>query len=243
MFRAVLNCKFPPSFNTISKRNWQIGLGCNYSTQLSQAEKPKFVVPKGLKLPQVFGSLNNSLQQLHREAFPEQYSHDPTVEYYYDKSNPVTQVDLRERWSVQDLSNKKFWISTGFWRLSQWKLTLVANQVKGQSLREAILQMKFSRKKTAFYVHEALARAVDAAKERNLDVDKMRIIGAVTGRGSYLKEIDYMAKGRHGLMRHPTSYAKFLLKEIVPKPRVFKPKVLKEDYVQVSRKMNYYFYF
>lgn len=215
----------------------------SFSVKLSDGEKPKFVVPKGLKLPHVFCNLNNSLAQLHREAFPEQYSRDPTVEYYFDKSNPATQVDLRERWSVQDLSNKKFWISTGFWRLSQWKLTLVANQVKGQSLREAILQMKFSRKKAAFYVHEALVRAVEAAKERNLDVEKMRIIGAVTGRGSYLKDIDYMAKGRHGIIRHPTSCAKFLLKEIVPKPRIPRPKLLKEDYVQVSRKMNYYFYF
>ena len=236
----------------ISRRaGWPWGGGLQtsfYSTVgntpvVTPEEKPKLELPKGLKLPQIFDQLNQSLEQLHRDAFPEQYSRDPSVEYYYEKTNPITQVDLRQRWAVQDLSNKKFWISTGFWRLSQWKLTLVANQVKGLSIHEAIVQMKFSRKKPAFYVHEALVRAIDAAKERGLEVEKLRIIGAITGRGSYLKEIDYMAKGRHGIMRHPTAYAKFLLKEITLKPKGFKERPLKEDYVKVSRKMDYFYYY
>ena len=203
----------------------------------------RFTPPDGLKLPQIFANFNPTLQQLHKEAFPERYSQDPTVEYLLDKSDPATQVDLRQRFSVQDLTNKKFWISTGFWRLSQKKLTPVANLIHNLSLHDAIIQMRFSKKKPAFYIHEALVRAVEAVKERGLEYEKMRVIGAVTGRGSYTKEIDYMAKGRFGIMKHPTAFAKFLLKEINPKPKQPKEKPLREDYVKVSRRLSYYFYY
>lgn len=204
----------------------------------------KLQLPKGIKLPGIFEGYTESLKTLHEQLNPDLYNRDPSAEYFYDKkTTPEANVDLRQRYSIQDISTKRFWVSTGFHCYSQYKLCQVANQMRGLTLEEAITQAEFSARKGGGIIYDTLLVARKAVLERGLDLSRVRIFSCITGRGSYTKSIDYMAKGRFGIFRHPTSYAKFLVCEPVLKKRGQKSKVIREDAVKVSRNMDYFFYF
>jgi ribosomal protein L22 len=211
---------------------------------LRSFSQSKLQLPRGIKLPSIFEGYSESLKSLHQQINPDLYNRDPSVEYFYDKKNtPEANVDLRQRYSIQDISTKRFWVSTGFHCYSQYKMTQVANQMKGLTLEEAIHQAKFSPRKGGAIIHDTLLVAKKAVEERGLDFSRAKILSCVTGRGSFTKSIDYMAKGRFGIFRHPTSYAKFMVCEPVLRKRAQKAKVVREDAVKVSRNMDYFFYF
>ena len=103
--------------------------------------------------------------------------------------------------------------------------------------------MHFSIKKPALYIHEALIRARSIAIEQGLDPAKIRIIKAITGRGSYVKRVDYKGKGRHGIIKENEAYAKLLLKQDCD-PACKRPRQRHafENFVKTGRRMDYFAY-
>lgn len=114
------------------------------------------------------------------------------------------------------------------------KLVMLARQIAGKPIDEAITQMEWSKKKMAaemkYYLEEARDLAVaqrgmglGRAKGELLDkprkirtkdgkwleIDdptRMYIAQSWVGRGAWLgKELDYKGRGRHGIIKHPST--------------------------------------
>ena len=110
-------------------------------------------------------------------------------------------------------TNKKtsFWIETEKFKCSPQKLSMLANQINRTRLSHAITQMQLSPKKASGRVHQLLLRgkAMIESSVRNNDErtdTEYWVRQAMVGRGSYTREIDYKAKGRFGIIRHPEAF-------------------------------------
>ncbi|PFH62975.1 hypothetical protein XA68_10726 [Ophiocordyceps unilateralis] len=137
----------------------------------------------------------------------------------------------------RELLHKSGWMPT-----STKKLVMLSRQIAGKTLDDAIVQMKWSKKKMSkeilYYLEEARDLAVaqrgmglgkvkgelldKPRKIRNKDgkwvqvIDPTRIYIAQSwvGRGKpHSKSMDYKARGRGCMMRHPRSSFSVLLKE------------------------------
>jgi ribosomal protein L22 len=174
-----------------------------------------------------------------------------------------------------------------FFKTSVKKLMPLARQIAGKDIDEAILQMRFSKKKAATdilkhlkhakneaivrsgmglgpnspYVRDAEEAAEDQRKHEdsdepygpiekaqnprriyvtpetpmwkpkdpNPDLTKMYISQAWVGRGPYVKELEYRARGRVNILRKPYTSISVLLKEEKTKVREAKEKAEKEE--------------
>lgn len=114
------------------------------------------------------------------------------------------------------------------------KLVMLARQIAGKPIDEAITQMEWSKKKMAaelkYYLEEARDLAVAQRgmglgrvrgelldKPRKIrtkdgkwleitDPTRMYVAQSWVGRGSWLgKELDYKGRGRHGIIKHPST--------------------------------------
>ncbi|RDL37615.1 putative mitochondrial large ribosomal subunit [Venustampulla echinocandica] len=120
------------------------------------------------------------------------------------------------------------------------KLVPLAHQIVGKTLEEAIVQMRFSKKKAAKDVKEHLEHAKNEAivrrgmalgkvqgqefTPRNIqtkdkktvkvdDPTRLYIDQAWVGRGLYGKSLDIRARGRVFILKHPTTSISVILKE------------------------------
>ncbi|MCM2973645.1 MULTISPECIES: 50S ribosomal protein L22 [Larsenimonas] len=81
--------------------------------------------------------------------------------------------------------------------LSAQKARLVADQVRGKPVAEAIELLTFSPKKAAHLVKKVLQSAVANAEENNgMDIDELRVSTICVDEGMTLKRIRPRAKGR-----------------------------------------------
>jgi len=82
-------------------------------------------------------------------------------------------------------------------RLSAQKARLVADQVRGKPVAEALDLLTFSPKKAAKLVKKMLQSAIANAEENNgMDIDELRVSTICVDEGMTLKRIKPRAKGR-----------------------------------------------
>ncbi|KAF4976896.1 hypothetical protein FZEAL_6498 [Fusarium zealandicum] len=147
---------------------------------------------------------------------------------------------------------------TEFMATSVKKLVMLARQIAGKPVDDAILQMKWSKKKFAAEVRYYLEEARDlAVAQRGMglgevngevfkaprkiqtldgkwlevtDPTRMYIAQSWVGRGPWRgKKIDYKGRGRMGIIRHPSTSLTVLLKEEKSRIREYEERVAKKD--------------
>lgn len=90
-------------------------------------------------------------------------------------------------------------------RLSAQKGRLVADQIRGRRVDQAIRLLMFSPKKGAAIVLKLLESAVaNAEHNEGADIDELKISQIYVGQGSTLKRISPRAKGRGNRISKPT---------------------------------------
>jgi large subunit ribosomal protein L22 len=82
-------------------------------------------------------------------------------------------------------------------RISAQKARLVANQIRGKRVDEALNILIYSPKKAAFLVRKVLNSAIANAESNNgLDIDELMIATVFVDEGATMKRIKPRAKGR-----------------------------------------------
>ena len=82
-------------------------------------------------------------------------------------------------------------------RLSAQKARLVADQVRGKPVEDALNILTFSPKKASVIIKKALESAIaNAEHNEGLDVDDLRVSTIMVDEGPTLKRIKARAKGR-----------------------------------------------
>lgn len=84
-----------------------------------------------------------------------------------------------------------------FVRLSPQKGRLIADQVRGQPVDQALALLKFSRQRAAGIIRKVLESAIANAENNNgADVDELRVAEIFVDQGPVMKRIQPRAKGR-----------------------------------------------
>jgi len=101
-------------------------------------------------------------------------------------------------------------------RMSPWKINLLARQIRGLPVVEALMQLKFSRKqKGPPLVAKVIQNAANLANIRhNLHPEDLMVAEAFTNRANIQKGIMIMGRGRFGLKLRRYSHVVVRLKEI-----------------------------
>lgn len=82
-------------------------------------------------------------------------------------------------------------------RLSAQKVRLVADQVRGKGVEEALDRLAFSTKKAAAIVKKVLESAIaNAEHNEGADVDELKVSTIFVDEGTTMKRIKPRAKGR-----------------------------------------------
>ncbi|KAJ3207957.1 GTP-binding protein 1 [Dinochytrium kinnereticum] len=110
---------------------------------------------------------------------------------------------------------RTFTFKTADFRISPWKTNLVAKVIRRLPLPEAIIQMKFSKKRAGTKVLSLLNRAAASLEHNHGSVRNRWIVKECwVGKGSYLKRLLIQGRGRTGIMHHPSSHVKVVLQEL-----------------------------
>lgn len=81
-------------------------------------------------------------------------------------------------------------------RVSPRKLTYLAQQIRGLSAQEALLQMKFSPKRKAEIVHKTVQNAVNLADIKyQIEPENLQVAECFVNKGHYLKRMRIMGRG------------------------------------------------
>jgi large subunit ribosomal protein L22 len=92
-------------------------------------------------------------------------------------------------------------------RLSAQKARLVADQVRGKSVGQALDILAFSPKKAAQIIKKALESAIaNAEHNQGADVDELKVTTIFVDEGTTLKRIKPRAKGRADRILKPTCH-------------------------------------
>lgn len=122
---------------------------------------------------------------------------------------------LRKRFNAKDpvtgetLEHK---YSTAAFKISPRKLQMLANQIAGQPIDYAILQMQFSPKRAAKRVLSTLALARDHAAAKGMEVPRLIVSEAWVGKGIYLTRTDIKGRARMGRKHHPQARMSVVLR-------------------------------
>ena len=91
--------------------------------------------------------------------------------------------------------------------ISAQKARLVADQIRGKKVEQALNDLAFSSKKAAKIVKKVLESAIANAENNDgADVDELKVAGAWANEGPTLKRIRARAKGRAARILKPTSH-------------------------------------
>jgi len=94
-----------------------------------------------------------------------------------------------------------------FVRLSPQKARLLADQVRGQKVDEALNTLKFSRQRAAGIIRKVLESAIANAENNNgADIDELKISEIFVDEGPVMKRIRPRAKGRADRIQKRTSH-------------------------------------
>lgn len=99
-------------------------------------------------------------------------------------------------------------------RTSPIKLNLVAQQIRGKKVAEALTQLQFSHKRIANDVRKALQSAVaNAENNHNLNVDALVVKEAWVGKAFDMKRYHARARGRGARILKPFSHLTIVVAE------------------------------
>ncbi|MDX1442833.1 MAG: 50S ribosomal protein L22 [Gammaproteobacteria bacterium] len=94
-----------------------------------------------------------------------------------------------------------------FVRISPQKARLVADQIRGKSVADALQILQFSPKKGAHLVRKVLDSAIANAEHNNgADIDELKVSAVMIDQGPTLKRFQARAKGRGNRILKPTSH-------------------------------------
>lgn len=99
-------------------------------------------------------------------------------------------------------------------KTSPKKLTKISKQISGKKLEDAILQMNFSKKRSAKKVEESLINARIRAINNKMDKNTLFIDQAWVGKGIYIKQPWFRGRGRMSIRRRPRAHMKVIIKDI-----------------------------
>ena len=99
-------------------------------------------------------------------------------------------------------------------RVSPRKLNLLAQAIRGKSVRDALTYLKFSQKRSAKDVYK-LVRSAQANAENNhaMDVDNLYVDEAYVGKNLVMRRFNPRAKGRAAPIQKPFSQISVVLTE------------------------------
>ena len=90
---------------------------------------------------------------------------------------------------------------------SVYKLNLLAKQISGKPVTEALTQLKFSSKRRAETVAKTIQTACNMADVyHELQPEELYVSQAITGRGSYSRRPHYRARGKFDFIRNFTTW-------------------------------------
>ncbi|KAI8672390.1 hypothetical protein NCS56_00701700 [Fusarium sp. Ph1] len=186
---------------------------------------------------------------------------DPRSRIRWQRKKVIKMVQNNGRLSKEErirMSERELLHKSEFMATSVKKLTMLARQIAGKPIDEAILQMKWSKKKFAAEVRYYLEEARDLAiAQRGMGLGKVNgetlakpckiqtqkgkwlevedptsiyIAQSWVGRGPWRgKRIDYKGRGRMGIIRHPSTSFTVLLKEEKTRIRQHEERTAKEQ--------------
>jgi len=100
-------------------------------------------------------------------------------------------------------------------RHSPWRLNLICQMIAGLPVPEALRQLQFCDKSFAPTVQQVVQKTVNRADIRDgLQPTQLEVAQCFATRGTPLKRIKPMARGRHGKMTRPHAHMRLILREI-----------------------------
>jgi large subunit ribosomal protein L22 len=102
-----------------------------------------------------------------------------------------------------------------FTRLSPQKARLVADQIRGKPVDQALNILAFSNKRAAAVVKKVLESAIANAEHNDgADIDELRITEIFVNQGPALKRLRARARGRADRILKPTSHLTVTVAEV-----------------------------
>ncbi len=98
-------------------------------------------------------------------------------------------------------------------RLSPQKAALVADQIRGKSVDQAMDFLVFNKQKGSAVIKKLLESAIANAENNNADIDKLSISSIIVNQGMRLKRMKPRARGRADRIIKPTCHIEIILKE------------------------------
>lgn len=99
-------------------------------------------------------------------------------------------------------------------RISPQKLNLVASQIRGMKVENALSELSFSRRRIANDVKKVLQSAIaNAENNHDLDVDSLFVAEASVGKNMVMKRWRPRARGRVGRIVKPFSQIRIVVRE------------------------------
>ena len=99
-------------------------------------------------------------------------------------------------------------------RVSPQKLNEVAASIRGMNAEQALMALRFSKRRIANDVRKALQSAVaNAENNHQLDVDRLVVAEATVGKTMVMKRFRPRARGRVGRIQKPFSNLTIIVRE------------------------------
>jgi len=99
-------------------------------------------------------------------------------------------------------------------RLSPQKAALVADQIRGKSVDEAMDFLVFNKQKGSAVMKKLLESAIaNAENNNNSDIDKLSVKSVIVNQGMRLKRMKARARGREDRIIKPTCHIEIILVE------------------------------
>ena len=100
-------------------------------------------------------------------------------------------------------------------RLSPQKAALVADQIRGKRVDEALDFLIFNKQKGSAIMKKLLESAIaNAENNNNSDIDKLSIKSVIVNQGMRLKRMKARARGRADRIIKPTCHIEIVLTEV-----------------------------
>ncbi|RGP78760.1 hypothetical protein FLONG3_3124 [Fusarium longipes] len=186
---------------------------------------------------------------------------DPRSRVRWQRKKVIQMVRRNGRLTKEEriqMTERQLLHKSEFMPTSVKKLVMLARQIAGKPVDEAIVQMKWSKKKMAaeigYYLEEArdlavaqrgmglgkfndeilkIPKKIQTIDGKWLEIEdptRMYIAQSWVGRGPWRgKRIDYKGRGRMGIIRHPSTSLTVLLKEEKTRIREYDERVAKKN--------------
>lgn len=99
-------------------------------------------------------------------------------------------------------------------RISPLRARLVANEVRGKSVDDAMVYLQFSKTKAAQQIRKTLGSAIANAENNfEMDVDSLVVSEITVDQGQKLRRMKPRSRGRADVIRRPTSHITVIVEE------------------------------